>query len=136
MKILNAMLLAVAVLSAAMASTSVFADGSRRHGFRQFHQSRQFHSNRFHHPHRHARVGVFITAPLLLAPWWYPPTYYPLAVVVQSPPPVYIEQGHGAPVQDAQAYWYYCPDSNSYYPYVDRCAVPWQRVVPRPPPAE
>jgi hypothetical protein len=27
-------------------------------------------------------------------------------------------------------YWYYCPDSNSYYPYVSVCASQWERVTP------
>ncbi len=131
MKVLNAALLAVAVLSAAMASTPVFADGGRRHTFRQSQHSKQFHFKRPHHHHRHARIGIFIGAPVLFAPWYYPP-YPPPPVVVHSPQ-VYIEQGQAAPAQDAQAYWYYCPESGSYYPYVDRCAEPWQRVVPHGP---
>ena len=30
-------------------------------------------------------------------------------------------------------YWYYCPDSKSYYPYVRACSVPWQPVPATPP---
>ncbi|OGA43930.1 MAG: hypothetical protein A3G24_24095 [Betaproteobacteria bacterium RIFCSPLOWO2_12_FULL_62_13] len=144
MKVLNATLLAAAVLAAAMASTSAFADGGRRHGFRQFQHSKQFHHPKrfqhfrpFHHRHRRAHLGIFIGAPLAFGPWWYAPPSYPATVVVPASPPVYIEQGQAAPAaQDAQAYWYYCPDSKSYYPYVDRCAGPWQRVAPQPPPSQ
>ncbi|MFO1200408.1 MAG: hypothetical protein U1E86_25925 [Burkholderiaceae bacterium] len=97
----------------------------------------------------------------LYAPWilpwgYYPPSYgyaYPPAVVtVPSSPPVYIEQG-AAPAQSwgtapapadpapaAQAYgtspgawWFWCPQSQAYYPYVKECAGPWQRVAPQPP---
>jgi hypothetical protein len=27
-------------------------------------------------------------------------------------------------------YWYYCYDSNSYFPYVKECASEWERVTP------
>ena len=67
-----------------------------------------------------ARVGVFIGAPLY-APFFYPaPSYY------YSPAPVYIEQ---APTP---AYWYFCPETNAYYPYVQECPGGWQPVLPQP----
>ncbi|MBI3375282.1 MAG: hypothetical protein HY017_26480 [Betaproteobacteria bacterium] len=60
------------------------------------------------------RVGVFLGAPL------YAPYYYP-------PAPLYMEQ---APNPN---YWYFCPDSNAYYPYVQQCPGGWQHVVPQAP---
>jgi len=89
-------------------------------------------------------VGVGV---VLGAPWYYPPPYYgsypypypyPPAVVVPSEPTVYIEQAPppaaAAPAQPPQpAYWYFCRDTNAYYPYVNQCATPWERVAPRPP---
>jgi hypothetical protein len=93
-----------------------------------------------HHHHGGARFGVFVGAPLFYAPYYspyyYPRYYYPPAVIAS--PPVYVEQG-GAPVaaaaapatQAAGAYWYYCADSQTYYPYVQSCASPWQQVVPQ-----
>lgn len=115
MKRLDAVLLSAALLVSVIASTSAFARGGGHH--------------------YHGRIGVFIGAPLVFAPWYYPYRYYyPPTVVVPAAPPVYIEQGQVAsPVQPSQAYWYYCPESNTYYPYVNQCAVPWQRVVPQPP---
>jgi hypothetical protein len=93
------------------------------------------------------RVGVYLGAPIIAAPWYYPsyaypaPYYYP--PMVREEPTVYIEQGAApstspAPVPQAQApaqqqYWYYCPDSQTYYPHVQNCASPWQRVIPQPP---
>jgi hypothetical protein len=68
-----------------------------------------------------ARVGVFIGAPLY-APWFYPAP----SVYYSPPPPAYIEQ---AP---AQAYWYFCPELNAYYPYVQECPGGWQPVLPQP----
>ena len=97
-------------------------------------------SGRYHH--HHARVGVYIGAPLFWSPFWYPyPYYYPPATVVVRPaaPVVYIEQADAAqPAAPApqmqQQYWHYCTDSKTYYPYVNTCASPWQRVIPYPPP--
>jgi len=78
------------------------------------------------------------------------PYYYPPVVVAPAAPPVYIERADNieerfqpqaqyqapAPVQSQpsapQNDWFYCPDSKTYYPYVQQCAVEWQRVTPRP----
>lgn len=88
-----------------------------------------------------ARIGVFIGAPIILAPfyhpyyyapYYYPPVYYAPAVVVPPAPPAYVEP-QAAP-QRADPYWYYCPEARAYYPYVQQCAGGWQRVVPQPPP--
>lgn len=123
-----------------------------------------------HFGHSHARVGVFIGAPLLFAPYWaaprpyYYPSYYydpPVVVrervVVREPLVYYDERGNPVPAQaqaqpqvQAQAAqppqagqpqagvpapaWYFCADSQKYYPYVQDCASPWQRVVPQSPP--
>ncbi|MGQ0751463.1 MAG: hypothetical protein ACT4PS_13075 [Betaproteobacteria bacterium] len=124
MKIVKATLV-LAALASAVISAPVFAHGGRGHHFRGH--------NNHHHFHRHsrARIGVFIGAPLALTPWYYYPRYYsPPAVVVHTPPPVYVERGQ--PADDAQ-YWYYCRESETYYPYVKECAGPWQKVVPQPP---
>lgn len=95
------------------------------------------------HGHGHGRigVGVVIGAPLLGWPgYYYPPYYsyppyyaYPAPVVVESSPPVYIEQGGAAPADAAeQGYWYYCRKSKAYYPYVKQCPGGWQKVAPQP----
>jgi hypothetical protein len=99
----------------------------------------------YHHRSR-VGVGVFIGAPLY--PYYYPRYYYPPAyypgpyayypptVVAPTAPPVYIEQNPAAsapsaPSQASGAYWYYCRDSQAYYPYVQQCASPWQQVTPQ-----
>ena len=95
--------------------------------------------------HHHARVGVFIGAPLFpfYSPYYYPPAYYPPAyyppvAVAPSAPPVYIEQSTGpagappaAAAQGQSGYWYYCQDTQTYYPYAQQCASPWQQVQPQ-----
>ena len=68
-----------------------------------------------------ARIGVFIGAPL------YAPLFYPAPSYYYPPPPVYIEQ---SPTPD---YWYFCPELNAYYPYVEECPGSWQPVLPQPP---
>jgi hypothetical protein len=104
-------------------------------------------SARGYHRHHRSSVGIFIGAPLLFAPYYYPryygpryyypPSYYypPAVVTAPASPPVYIEQNppveSQAPTQSSGSYWYYCRDSQSYYPYVQQCASPWQQVVPQ-----
>ncbi len=107
------------------------------------------HGGRHFHHHNHARVGVYVGAPLLWSPWWYAPyPYYPQTVVVRpAAPVVYVEQADAAaapsgaamlaPAPQAEApqqFWHYCADSKTYYPYVSTCASPWQRVIPHTPP--
>ncbi len=101
------------------------------------------------HHHHGARVGVFIGAPLAFAPWpyyrpyYYDPYYYPRPIVIQEQPVIYTEQAPsvqtapapmapppGPQAQQPQNFWYFCQDTQTYYPHVQTCATPWQRVVP------
>ena len=114
-------------------------------------------------PYGRGRVGVYIGAPLHYSPWYYSspysspyyspyynpyynPYYYPpTPVVVQQQPTVYIEQSppvagvpapsgtSGPQAQAQQPYWYYCQDTQTYYPHAQSCASPWQRVIPHAP---
>ena len=67
--------------------------------------------------------------------WYYAPApvyYYPPApVVVQPPAPaVYVERGDVVP--ESAGTWYFCRESNSYYPYVKQCPGGWTRVPAQP----
>jgi hypothetical protein len=105
-----------------------------------------------HGGHRHAkssvRLGIHIGGPVVFSPWHYPAYpryhyypyyvpryYYAPAVVVPSAPPAYIERERAAPAPEprSQNWWYYCRESQAYYPYVDRCPGGWERVSPQPP---
>ena len=103
------------------------------------------------HGHR-SHVGVWFNfgapfyypAPVYYYP--YPRYYYPSPAY--GSPPQYIEQNappqptppasaapspgpaSGASGQGGAYYWYYCPDSQTYYPYVQTCGSQWQQVVP------
>jgi hypothetical protein len=67
---------------------------------------------------------------------YYAPYYYP-PVVVQEQPVTYIERGDAAPARESREsrrdWWYYCPETKTYYPYVKECANGWQKVAPQPP---
>jgi hypothetical protein len=67
--------------------------------------------------------------------WWIAPgfgwTFYPAPIypypAQPAPyiaPPAYVPP----PAAPAPATWYYCADPAGYYPYVQRCTVPWQPV--------
>lgn len=110
------------------------------------------------HPPGHGgwrgNVGVYFGSPYPFYPYPYaaypyPYVYSPPPVIITQPPPpqVYIEQGSGstAPAQttppasassgNGQGYWYYCEQSDGYYPYVKECPAGWKQVTPAPPPA-
>ena len=117
------------------ASHGAGSHGGGHHGARS-HRGKHFHPG-------HGRVGVFVGAPVVFGGWAYPPPYYyyrpPAYYYPSAPyyPPVYIQREYEQPVpeqQPAPAYWYYCADTNAYYPYVKECPEGWQQVVPQPPP--
>ena len=73
-------------------------------------------------------------------PYYYPyyPAYYPAPVAMQPQPARYIELPQAQPqtqqpeMQQPTGYWYFCPTTQAYYPYVRECTVGWQRVAPQP----
>ncbi len=99
--------------------------------------------------HSHVNFGINLGIPL--GPWYYPPYYYPpyyspyppvvtlpaYPNVIAAPPaaPVYVEKGGEAagPTAPSSNYWYYCPDTQSYYPYVKECPSAWMAVLPQTP---
>ena len=76
------------------------------------------------------------TVPLWVGPgWWGPPSYAsPTPPVIIQSPPVFA-QPETAPASQASAYWYYCPNPQGYYPYVQQCPTGWMQVVPPTTPA-
>lgn len=52
-----------------------------------------------------------------------------------NPVPLVQPQAQSRPQPETPApAWFFCADSNSYYPYVRTCPSAWQRVAPFPPP--
>lgn len=94
--------------------------------------------------------GIYLGAPYPYRgyrPYYYPPPvvypyayrapYYavPPVVAVPAQPRVYIEKGNTATAPEAPAgHWYFCAESNAYYPYVKQCPGGWQQQTPIAPP--
>ncbi len=101
--------------------------------------NRVFVGSRVFVGHRHCCFGPrFFFGVGVATPFFYPYPYaypypYPVyspPVVVESSPPVYVQQ------DPRPQYWYYCQSSQAYYPYVRECPGGWLQVVPQssPPP--
>lgn len=102
-----------------------------------------------HRPRASASIGIHIGTPGFAYSYryghprpyyrsyygpYFPRHYYyaPAPLIVVPPEPtVYIERPQ-APAAAATNYWYYCAESNAYYPYVQQCAGAWQPVPPTP----
>lgn len=110
-------LILVAILAVAMASAvPVYADRSGHGGYHGGHHG--------HHERFFFGGSVFIGPD----PWWWGPTYYAAPpVVVEQQPQTYIQ---AAPQPVEQNYWYYCTNPEGYYPYVNRCAGGWVKILP------
>jgi hypothetical protein len=81
----------------------------------------------------HVRFGVVVGGPW----WWhgYAWPHYPYrerVVIERRGPTVYVEKDADGVQRAPDQYWYYCPDAETYYPYVKQCASPWHRVAPQP----
>lgn len=90
------------------------------------------------HGHSRVIVGFNFGVPVY-APWYYyppPAYYYPPAVYAPPTPTTYVERSdvaeQAAPAQPP-ATWYFCRESNAYYPYVKTCPGGWARVPAQPP---
>jgi hypothetical protein len=112
---------AIAILILAAVSAPALAHGGWRHGGPRvsfgFNFGVPFYAPYYYYP----------------APVYYPtaPVYYPAAPVVQqAAPPVYVERGDVVP--EGAGTWYFCRESNAYYPYVKQCAGGWTRVPAQP----
>jgi len=79
--------------------------------------------------------------PVVPVPYPYPyatPVYGGSAyaeVPTYSDAPAYSDSQYGSDAQgysERDDYWYYCPDSQTYYPYVQTCPSPWVKVLPEP----
>ncbi len=127
MKFPGVQLILIALVMLAIAGGSAFA-----HGSRGSHGGKSGHSGRSHH---HARIGV-VVAPPVWGPWYSPPWGYTYFVPEWSEPVVYIEKDSGpaAPARPP-AYWYYCPDTQGFYPEIENCPGGWQELLSEPPPA-
>jgi hypothetical protein len=79
----------------------------------------------------HAFVGPRVFAGVGgRAPFGWPAYAYPYPSHAYPPATEYAPSY----VPPEPAYWYFCPDSRAYYPYVQQCPTAWLKVVPQPAP--
>ncbi|HEU0289892.1 MAG TPA: hypothetical protein VFR39_03995 [Burkholderiales bacterium] len=108
----------------------------RSHAHGGYHYRSHVHGGS--HSWSHAHFGFYFGAPAFWhypSPYYYypPAYYYPPVGVEPASPATYVERGDArAGREQAQDYWYYCPESQAYYPYVKQCAKGWQKVPPQP----
>jgi hypothetical protein len=65
--------------------------------------------------------GVWFFYPVPVYP--YPDPYMPSTFIAPPPP-----EEEPAPEPAMDQFWYFCPASNAYYPYVPTCPTGWQQV--------
>ena len=132
----------LAVLFLLMFGTAASESAIARSGGGSGHGGGYSHGGGYGHGYgyRGVGIGVALGVPLFglgyySAPYYSYPAYaYPApAYAVPAPAGAYVEQGYAQAAPAAQQDWYYCPDSNAYYPYVRECPDGWQRVPAQPP---
>ncbi|MGZ5050744.1 MAG: hypothetical protein ACXWAS_06770 [Methylobacter sp.] len=102
---------------------------------REWHGGERHFEERHHH---YDRSGFVIGTPYVQPNYYWPdynaPLYYSTPnVIIQSAPPVYIEQQVVPEVPPAQTGgWNYCPDPAGYYPYEQECPGGWLQIEPQP----
>lgn len=95
------------------------------------HDYRVWNEGRWRHQRHDGRLGWWW---IVAGTWYfypqpvypYPDPYIPPVVVAPQPP---VQSVAPPPPQ----YWYFCAESNTYYPYVETCPGGWETVVPTPP---
>ena len=92
------------------------------------------------HGHSRVIVGFNFGYPGWYGPsYYYPPPYYyyPPAVYAPPTPTTYVERSDVATEEQGAAQapgtWYFCRESNAYYPYAKTCPGGWVRVPAQPP---
>jgi hypothetical protein len=100
--------------------------GSGFRGGSGFHNGGDFHGGGFH---ARSHVGVFIGAPIIFGPAYYP---YGYAYSYGDAPLAYGDPDAAAfePQDSGSNYWYYCRNPAGYYPDVQACPSGWLQVVP------
>ena len=82
-------------------------------------------------PHTRVFIGGTFFVPFYYPPPFYAPYYYYSPPATQYVEPYQYVQPYPLPAQPS--YWYYCPESAAYYPYVLDCPGGWTRALPQPP---
>jgi len=126
-------LAATALASVTALATGLPAEAGDRHGWGG-HGDGHWRGHDHHH-YSSPRIGFYLGAPLLWPGYdywgWRDPYPTVTQVVVQREPQVYVQRETPVVSPPAPEYWYYCPDSKTYYPYAQTCPSGWLQVVPQ-----
>jgi hypothetical protein len=121
-------------------SAGAFA-GDRWEGHRGWQGGYSGHGHGYGH-YRHNRGHHSSFSFVLGAPLYWPSYYRPYAyrpygwyaqppVIVQQAPVTYVQRETPPATVATEEYWYFCPDTRSYYPYTQTCPSEWLQVVPQ-----
>ena len=86
----------------------------------------------WHHYVQSHRSHHFSAPRVVIAPVFVPRRYYYAPAPVYVAPPIIAAAPMVYP-STSSGYWYFCPDSQAYYPYVLECPSGWLAVVPGAP---
>jgi hypothetical protein len=129
MKRLVPALLALLVLGFSAGASA----GDRWDGYRGWHGGGHGHY-RHNYGHR-SSFSIVLGAPLYWPSYYRP--YRPYGwygqspVIVQQAPVTYVQRQAPPASVATEEFWYYCPDTRSYYPYTQTCPSEWLQVVPQ-----
>ena len=70
----------------------------------------------------------------VVGPTWYfyPSPVYPYPSPWEPPMVVPMAPGGSPPPAPAAVHWYFCPNSNNYYPYISTCVSGWVQMPAQP----
>ena len=70
----------------------------------------------------------------VVGPTWYfyPSPVYPYPNPWEPPVVVPMVPGGNPPPAPAAIHWYFCPNSNNYYPYISTCVSGWVQMPAQP----
>jgi hypothetical protein len=116
------------------------------------HEAELWHRGAWHHEFHDGRYGWWYAVDGIW--YFYPAPIYPYPTFIpdivyfpeddEAPPPVYVDATPPEPVSPQPAppsfgppptyYYYFCQNTQAFYPYVGSCASPWQPVPAAPSP--
>ncbi len=99
----------------------------------RFHEQdwHRWQTGRWEHGRHDGRLGWWW---VIGAAWYFYPTpIYPYPNPWEPTVTPLSPLADGALLPPPTQYWYYCPSSRTYYPYVGTCPVGWQKVPASPP---
>ena len=124
----------VAVMIVTLPANADRGRHAAKHGGHGGYHGYKGHGGYHDHGGGHIGVGVYLGpgwwGPAWRDPYLYYPyyPYYPVPIVVQQPSTeIFVQR---APQREESYYWYYCRESQGYYPDVDKCPGGWLKVVP------